>query len=136
MFDSFIFQDVVLTPGDRVSIVAKSVPAPCFQATIQRGDASSIVVFSTQLVIFQHSGTFTLDDVTELVLDYPAERAVPMESRADLQYCQQVTVPSTCGDRRFHILGAFDGVVVAYDKNSASPEEAYITGGSSFFVPV
>lgn len=135
MFDSFVFHNVVLTPGDRVSIAAKSVPVPCFQASIVSGDAHSLNVISTQLVVFRHSGVFPIEDVTELVLDYPAEQAVPMESRADLQYCQRVTVPSVAGDQHFYVKAAFDGVVVAYDGKTGSPDTSHVTGGSSFFVP-
>lgn len=135
MFDSFIFKDVTLSPGDRISMVAKSVPVPCFQAAVSHGDASSLTIFSTQLAIFQHSGNFPAEDVEWLTIDYPAEQAVPLESRAELRYCQRVTAPRVSGDKELYVMAAFDGFVMAFDK-TAPPDEAYVAGGSSYFVPV
>lgn len=133
MFDSFMFKGTELKPGDRISMVARSVPVPCFQATVVGVEDSTLVVFSTQLALFRHNGLFPIDDVVELALDYPAEEAVPMESRADLTYCQRVRVPSVTGDKTFYVMAAFDGVVMAFDDAAPSPDEAYITGGSHFF---
>lgn len=130
MFDSFQFKGIALTPGDRLSLVAKSVPVPCFQASVVSGDDTRIEVISTQLAIFRHSGTFTADDVEMVVVDYPGAEAIPLESRRDDLYLGQAVKVDGQGDDVFTVRAAFDGWVVA---SFGDDVERLVTGGSSFF---
>ena len=119
-----------MTPGDRLSLVAKSVPVPRFQASVVSGDHEYIKVISTQLVIFQHSGTFTADDVEMVTVDYPGVEAIPLESRRDDLHLGQAVQVEGLGDTVFTVRAAFDGMVVASKDDDV---EGMAVGGSSFF---
>ena len=87
-------------------------------------------VMSTILVPFQHGGKFTEDEVEQIVVVYPADVAIPQESRGKgFSKNQRVSVVVRDGGRHEgEVVAAFDGVVVARKSDGQ-----LITGGASHF---
>jgi len=125
-----IFKNKQLGVGDYVAFQASSVPLPEVQAVVIRVEDGVLEVLSTLLIPFQHDGRFSEDEVARIEVVYPAEVAIPKESRGKgFSKNQYVSVRFKDGSVcRGRVVAAFDGLVVARRE-----DDELVTAGSSFF---
>jgi len=125
-----IFKNQKMETGDFVAFKTKAVPLPEVQAAVISVENGVLEVLSTILLPFKHGGKFTEAEVDQIMVVYPAEVAIPQESRGKgFPKNQKVSVVIKNGEKHYgEIVAAFDGIVVAR-KNDGQ----LITGGSMFF---
>lgn len=125
-----IFKGRQLETGDFVVLQTEAVPLPEVQAAVIGVENDVLEVISTILVPFQHGGKFTEDEVDQIIVVYPAEVAIPQESRGkSFSKHQRVSVIVQGGEKhQGMVVAAFDGVVVARKSDGK-----LITGGASHF---
>ncbi len=130
----FTFKGVQIQTGDRVAISTPTIPLPCsIDACFTHIDEDgNLNVFSTLLVPFKHSGIFKENEIEEIKVTLPAEKAALMESRNEnLKHGMQVYCLIRDEQMEGQLIGAFDGIVAAI-----TPEGKFITGGSKHFKPI
>jgi len=124
-----LFKGQQLETGDFVAFQSKTVPLPEVQAAVIGIENGVLEVMSTLLAPLNHSGKFTEDDVDRIIVIYPAEVAIPQESRGKgFQKHQKVSFIIQGEEYQGKIVAAFDGVVVARKSDGQ-----LITGGVSQF---
>ena len=125
-----IFKGQQLETGDFVAFQTKAVPLPEIQAAVIGVENGVLEVMSTFLTPFQHGGKFTEAEVDRIMVVYPAEVAIPQESRGkSFPRHQRVSVVVQDGEEhQGKVVAAFDGVVVA-----RKGDGQLITGGASHF---
>lgn len=108
------YKGVEVNIGDFVVFRSKSVPLPEVQAAVIDVENDTLVVISSFLVPFQHNGEFPADDVTDIIVVYGAEQAIPQETR-DRAFKKDQRVFATIRGERMEggVIAAFDGMVVA-----------------------
>lgn len=124
------FKKRKLGVGDIVALQTSVLPIPEVSAAVIRVEGGVLEVLSTFLVPFNHNGIFTESDVDRIEVIYPAEVAIPKESRgkgfSKGQYVR-VNVEGV-GSQGGRVVAAFDGIVVAQREDGE-----LITAGASFF---
>jgi hypothetical protein len=129
-----IFNGLQLQIGDLVAFTTSAVPLPEVHAAVIDVKDGVLEVMSTLIVPFQHSGMFNAGEVQEIAVIYPADVAIPQESR-DKSFRRgervDVTVRGEDGvmvQVSGDVVAAFDGIVVARRQDGQ-----LITGGASHF---
>ncbi len=124
-----IFKNQKLESGDFVAFKTKSVPISEVRAAVVAVEDGVLAVISTMLKPFQHNGNFTEEEVEQIVVVYPAEVAIPQESRGKGFYKNQRVSAIVRGkEHEGKILAAFDGIVVARESG-----QLIIVGKASSF---
>lgn len=124
------FKDKDLGVGDFVAFQTASVPLSEVQAAVIRVEDGVLEVLSTLLVPFQHNGRFTEEEVDMIEVIYPAEVAIPQESRGK-RFAKGQHVSVELRDKsteQGNVIAAFDGLIVAQREDGE-----LITGGANFF---
>ena len=112
------FKNVELATGDLVEFVSGSIPVPSIPAVVIDVKDGVLEVMSTFLVIFQHSGKFTPDEVLAIEVILPAAFAIPQESRGrNFTQFQKVTTSVNGQECQGKVIAAFDGIVVAQQED-------------------
>jgi len=128
----FTFKGLTLTPGDVVSLTAKSLSIEVQVAVTHVDEEGNLSSFSTLLMTFQHSGLFSPDDVKEIVIIKSGQESIATEARNPLlKYGERVKLLVNEIEMDGILIAAFDGVVVAW-----SPIYGFIYGGSIGFSPM
>jgi hypothetical protein len=131
----FTFNGVSLTTGDHVVFRAASIPLPHVEAAFTDVDEDGRMhVFSTLLAPFRHSGAFSPEEVTGLMVVRKGAEAVLLGARRDpltpFQHGQKVSCRIDDRNHIGELIAAFDGILCAWNQ-----EVGFISGGSHFFSP-
>jgi hypothetical protein len=124
------FKGQNLETGDFVSLKTDTVPLPEVQAVVIDVENGVLEVLSTFLAPFRHSGRFTENDVSNIMVVYPAEVAIPRESGKRCFLKNQKVFCIVNGRRKYQgrVVAAFDGIVVI-----RTSDDQLIAGGASHF---
>jgi hypothetical protein len=125
-----LFKNREVNIGDIVVFQTSVVPLPEVQAVVIDVKDGVLEVMSTLLTSFRHDGRFAENEVSRIESIYPAELAIPRESRGK-GFIKGMFVSAQVKGKGIQIgrVGAaLDGLVVVQREDGE-----LITGGASFF---